>query len=272
MTNEGNDTVSVIDTATNTVTDEVEVGISPVGIALSPDGTKAYVANYDDNTTSVIDTATNEVTANVSVGIGPSEIAIGKLINPSPANFKINVTKGYAPLSVQFTDLSENATAWNWDFGDGTNTTEQNATHTYSTAGIYTVNLTVSTANGTASKTATIEVQKESSSSGGRSSSRSSGSTLKIVSNDQNSSVISGSTSNTTETTSNTTETETVTQPESNIQGFEQKNETTDVNVEQKSEQTQSPNTSGSESIKAPSFEIIYGIICLLAVFLHKRK
>ncbi len=41
--------------------------------------------------------------------------------------------------------------------------------HTYSTAGNYTVNLTVNDANGTASKTATVTVSEESSSSGGSS-------------------------------------------------------------------------------------------------------
>ena len=30
---------------------------------------------------------------------------------------------------------------WNWNFGDGTNSTEQNPVHTYSKAGNYTVNL-----------------------------------------------------------------------------------------------------------------------------------
>ena len=48
------------------------------------------------------------------------------------ANFTASVTNGTAPLSVQFTDLSENATEWNWDFGDGTTSTEQNPIHTYS--------------------------------------------------------------------------------------------------------------------------------------------
>ncbi len=57
------------------------------------------------------------------------------------ANFSSNVTSGYAPLSVQFTDLSKNATGWNWNFGDGANSTEQNPIHTYSTAGNYTVTL-----------------------------------------------------------------------------------------------------------------------------------
>ena len=72
------------------------------------------------------------------------------------ANFTSNVTEGFAPLSMQFNASSGNATAWNWDFGDGFNSTEQNTTHTYSTAGEYIVNLTASNANGTDSKLAII--------------------------------------------------------------------------------------------------------------------
>ena len=51
------------------------------------------------------------------------------------ADFSASVTSGYAPLSVQFTDLSQYATSRSWDFGDGTTSTEQNPAHTYSAAG-----------------------------------------------------------------------------------------------------------------------------------------
>ena len=87
------------------------------------------------------------------------------------ANFSANVTSGYAPLSVQFTDLSQNAASGNWDFGDGTNSTEQNPMHTYSAAGTYTVNLKAGNENGTSPtpKTATITVIQQGSSSGGSS-------------------------------------------------------------------------------------------------------
>jgi YVTN family beta-propeller protein len=37
-------------------------------VALSPDGTRAYVANLGDGTVSVINTGTNEVLANILVG------------------------------------------------------------------------------------------------------------------------------------------------------------------------------------------------------------
>ncbi|HWQ48368.1 MAG TPA: PKD domain-containing protein [Methanosarcina sp.] len=77
------------------------------------------------------------------------------------ANFTSNVTDGFAPLTVQFTDSSENATAINWDFGDGYTSTDHDPVHTYFAAGNYSVNLTASNGNGTSSKLATINVQKQ---------------------------------------------------------------------------------------------------------------
>ena len=76
MTNCESNTVSVIDTATNTVTATVPVGKCPMGVAVSPDGTKVYVANEGSNNVSVIDTATNTVTATVTVGKSPYGIAV----------------------------------------------------------------------------------------------------------------------------------------------------------------------------------------------------
>lgn len=76
------------------------------------------------------------------------------------ANFSTNATSGTVPLTVRFTDLSQNAESRNWDFGDGTNSTEQNPEHTYSSTGSYTVNLTVSNKNSTDSKLATITVSE----------------------------------------------------------------------------------------------------------------
>ena len=74
------------------------------------------------------------------------------------ANFSVNVSSGYAPLSVQFTDISENATEWSWDFGDGSNSTIQSPTHVFYAAGNYTVTLTASNENGTDSIESVINV------------------------------------------------------------------------------------------------------------------
>src|SRR4029077_10615670 len=75
VTNSEDNTVSVIDTATNTVVATVPVGVNPYGIAITPDRTRAYTANGftgADNTVSVIDTASNTVVATVTVTNGPS--------------------------------------------------------------------------------------------------------------------------------------------------------------------------------------------------------
>ena len=64
-------------------------------------------------------------------------------------DFTANVTRGSAPLAVQFTDTSSgNITARLWDFGDTETSLEQNPIHTCSKAGMYIVNLTVTTASG----------------------------------------------------------------------------------------------------------------------------
>ena len=61
--------MSVIDTATNHVTATLSVAHRPVGVAVSPDGTRVYVAQVDDpssgGSVSVIDTATGRVTATI---------------------------------------------------------------------------------------------------------------------------------------------------------------------------------------------------------------
>jgi YVTN family beta-propeller protein len=56
------------------------VGSNPYGVAVTPDGSKVFVANGGDNTVSVIATATNTVVAVLPVGNGPS--AFGVFIQP----------------------------------------------------------------------------------------------------------------------------------------------------------------------------------------------
>ena len=128
-------------------------------------------------------------------------------------NFSTNVTSGNAPLSVQFTDLSQNAISRNWDFNnDGSiDSTDINPVHTYLTQGTYTVNLTVSNANGSSSKPATITVLQKTTSSnnGGSSGSSSGGSNGDSIGK---ATVVSSSSSTTTTSASpNATQTETTT-------------------------------------------------------------
>ena len=67
VTNSDDDTVSVIDVATNTVVATVPVGSNPVAVAVTPDGAFAYVTNANDSTVLVIDSTTNTVVATVPV-------------------------------------------------------------------------------------------------------------------------------------------------------------------------------------------------------------
>nr|WP_321416630.1 alpha/beta fold hydrolase [uncultured Methanomethylovorans sp.] len=78
------------------------------------------------------------------------------------ANFTTNVTTGFAPLTVQFTDLSTNAISWKWDFGDGTSSTEQDPVHIYTKEGSYTVSLNSSNSIGYSTKQTTIAVKSNS--------------------------------------------------------------------------------------------------------------
>ena len=63
-------------------------------------------------------------------------------------------------LEVVFTNYSQNATSYSWNFGDGQTSTEQNPTHVYATAGTFEVVLTAkNSANATANFTQTIEIR-----------------------------------------------------------------------------------------------------------------
>lgn len=86
VTGQESDTVTVIDTATNTVARTIPVGPEPYyGIAITPDGRRAYVPNHNDGmspgTVSVIDTdpgsgTYHAVVATVAVELAPVSTAV----------------------------------------------------------------------------------------------------------------------------------------------------------------------------------------------------
>lgn len=76
----------------------------------------------------------------------------------SVASFNVTPASGGAPLFVGFTDTSQFATSWLWNFGDGTTSNVQNPSHIYKTPGTYTTNLTASNASSSTSTSKIITV------------------------------------------------------------------------------------------------------------------
>ena len=58
ITNQGDNSVSVIDTNTNTVIQTIAVGHRPAGVVVSNNGKRVYISNPESKNISVIDTKT----------------------------------------------------------------------------------------------------------------------------------------------------------------------------------------------------------------------
>jgi YVTN family beta-propeller protein len=70
-------------------TDRKRAGINTAGVAITPDGSRAYITNAGSMSMSVIDTATNTVTATVVVGVNSLGIAISPVAKKDrPAKWK----------------------------------------------------------------------------------------------------------------------------------------------------------------------------------------
>lgn len=193
------------------------------------------------------------------------------------ANFSANSTQGPAPLAVQFTDLSENAVSWNWDFDSNgqSESSEKNPVYTYTVPGNYTVNLTVSNANGTSSKLDTIIVtagdQNNSGDDGSTDNSESDGSSSGGHSHRSGDGIIAANKSfepttsvdikeiPKTSISNGTNGTETGIESEN-----KKNNESDTVNKGVETKKKQNPGISG--------FEIGCGVVCLLCAFLYRKK
>jgi gliding motility-associated-like protein len=80
----------------------------------------------------------NEAALKIAFNLAPVEVDI--IAGPS--------TNGCAPLTVNFTNLTQNGANFLWDYGDGSPTdTTFSPTHTFTAAGTFTVTLTAHNAN-----------------------------------------------------------------------------------------------------------------------------
>jgi YVTN family beta-propeller protein len=77
----GLNAISVINGSTNVVTDTIQVGNDPVGIAVNPVTHMLYVSNHLDKSVSVIDGTTNTTVATISLSDFPNDLAINASTN-----------------------------------------------------------------------------------------------------------------------------------------------------------------------------------------------
>ncbi len=147
-------------------------GIAPLEVSFnganSTDdvGVVSYLWDFKDGTTSTemnpVHTFTTSGTYNVQLTVtddgGLTDIAtvaivVGEVTNEAP-NAVVTATpeEGMVPLEVAFTGSNSTddigVVSYLWDFKDGTTSTEMNPSHTFTTAGSYNVQLTVTDAGG----------------------------------------------------------------------------------------------------------------------------
>jgi YVTN family beta-propeller protein len=85
VANSGGSTVSVVDSATNTVTGSIAVGSGPGEIATDPAAGRAYVANFNSGTVSVVDTDARATIATIRTG------GLGVAVDPGLARLYVVV-------------------------------------------------------------------------------------------------------------------------------------------------------------------------------------
>jgi YVTN family beta-propeller protein len=77
VVNPDSNSLSVVDTASRSVTAELSVGVDPRTVAVDAAGSRAYVANRGSDTVSVVDLTGPRVVADVGVGDRPYGVALG---------------------------------------------------------------------------------------------------------------------------------------------------------------------------------------------------
>ena len=153
----GTYTVTCTDNNMCSGSDTVIVTVNPpVIVDLGPDqdgctgdticldaGTGGVAYTWNTGSTGQINCVTQSgiyvVTCTDSAGCDGSDSVTVNILSPAVATIGTCDTTNCP--DVAFTDASTDATSWNWDFGDGMNSTNQNPTHTYLLNGSFIVSL-----------------------------------------------------------------------------------------------------------------------------------
>jgi PKD repeat protein len=134
----------------------------------STGGPTSWLWNFGDNTTSTSQnpshtyTTAASYTVTLTVAFSSGSKTVSQTITVTPAlvaSFTYTPTSPVAGQAVQFMDTSTGSpTSWQWSSSDGATSTSQNPSHIFTTAGSYTVTLTVVYSTGSRSASQTITV------------------------------------------------------------------------------------------------------------------
>ena len=136
--------VSFINTSTNAKSYKWEFGDGKTSTDKNPNHTYTKEGTYSVTLTVTNVTKSNKTSKSITLQL------------PVPKASFTYTTQ--APLTVIFSNKSTNATTYEWDFGDGSTSTDKNPTHRYSTAQSYMVTLVAKNANGSSEYRETIKL------------------------------------------------------------------------------------------------------------------
>lgn len=109
-----------------------------------------YGPNYSNYNFTLLDTGIYDLRLRVQERGCASETTVSQFIKVSEpdVSFTYNQLNGCLPISVNFIDSSSNAVSWLWSFGDGTSSSSQNPSHTYSNLPNDSIRLEITDVNG----------------------------------------------------------------------------------------------------------------------------
>lgn len=116
----------------------------------SPRHTYTVAGTYTVKLTAKGPGGSHDVTQTISIKAPPAAAV---------AQFSIAGGGCTAPCAVTLTNQSQNATTYQWDFGDGQTSTEQNPQHTYTQGKTYTIKLTATGPGGSSMLTKDVSIQ-----------------------------------------------------------------------------------------------------------------
>jgi len=131
----------------------------------APSGFASYLWTPGGQTTQSVSIVNPVIGTNYSclmTSVNGCQVTLSAILQPTIVTPHFNITSAQCSFNVSFQDSSTvnqgSLNSWSWDFGDGTTSTVQNPSHTYTTAGTYIVTLTTGVTGCTATTAETVHV------------------------------------------------------------------------------------------------------------------